>query len=144
MDYTKLKIKALAQFLNTKDVVESKFSVNTFEVYNKEFTVLTNEQAEREVRAGIEDSLWAFNVDFIAAHSGGKLDGKDAQKAFQAMQEKLCENANPIVRAMIVDFDAFVKDAIASDGRGHFLSFYDGEENEVKVDGKYLYIYRAN
>ena len=36
--------------------------------------------------------------------------------------------------------DEFIEDAISSDGRGHFLSPYDGEENE---EGDY-FIYRIN
>jgi hypothetical protein len=56
------------------------------------------------------------------------------------MQGKLCESARPIVEALIEDMDHFVSDAICADGRGHFLSQYDGEENE---EGEF-YIYRTN
>ena len=40
----------------------------------------------------------------------------------------------------IEDFDDFIDDAVSSDGRGHFISRYDGDENEQ--DG--YYIYRCN
>jgi len=30
------------------------------------------------------------------------------------------------------------------DGRAHFLSSYDGEENEVNVNGNTYYVYRSN
>jgi hypothetical protein len=56
------------------------------------------------------------------------------------MQGELCESANPIIEALIEDMDHFVSDAISSDGRGHFISRYDGEENE---EGEF-YIYRTN
>ena len=58
--------------------------------------------------------------------------------------------------SMIKDFDAFVEDAAACDGRGHFLSGYDGIEHEVvylsverdgmsyKTKETYYYIYRVN
>jgi hypothetical protein len=39
-----------------------------------------------------------------------------------------------------IDEDELMKDAISTDGRGHFISSYDGEENE---QGDY-YIYRRN
>lgn len=40
--------------------------------------------------------------------------------------------------------EAWKRDA-RHDGRGHSLSSYDGEENEVRLDdGTYLYIYRHN
>lgn len=42
----------------------------------------------------------------------------------------------------IDDFDTFAMDAIDTDGRGHFLSPYDGEEKEQEVNGKTAFIYR--
>lgn len=44
---------------------------------------------------------------------------------------------------------SFSESAIAADGRGHFLSSYDGEENEVSaedIDGNPVtfYLYRTN
>jgi len=76
-----------------------------------------------------------------------KLNGyNDATvKAFQQMQESLCENANELVSAIIEDIDEFIEDAISSDGRAHFLSTYDDEENETEDDnGETFYIYRLN
>jgi hypothetical protein len=60
------------------------------------------------------------------------------------MQSELCEDANELVKAVIRDIDHFVKDAILSDGRGHFLSGYDGEENEIEHKKVMFYIYRTN
>jgi hypothetical protein len=66
-------------------------------------------------------------------------------KAFQKMQESLCEDANELVLAIIDDIDKFIEDAVESDGRGNFLSTYDGKENEVENDGgETLYVYRLN
>ncbi len=36
------------------------------------------------------------------------------------------------------------RDALLSDGYGHTLSSYDGEENEEQIDGVWFYIYRTN
>lgn len=57
------------------------------------------------------------------------------------MQGKLCESANSLVKSLIVDLDHFVSDAISADGRGHFLSGYDGVE--IELDGDF-YAYRTN
>ena len=46
--------------------------------------------------------------------------------------------------ADFVDEDGFVDDVISSDGRGHTLSSYDGEEGEFVYDDEWYYIYRTN
>jgi hypothetical protein len=56
------------------------------------------------------------------------------------MISEKCESGNSAMLGLIQDHDAFVEDAISADGRGHFLSNYDGEE--VK-QGEY-FIYRVN
>ncbi len=83
--------------------------------------------------------MWAFNAEFIASHCKTNLDTK-AVDALRGMQSELCEDANPLVEALIEDLDHFIKDAIAADGRGHFLAGYDFEENEQDE----YYIYRVN
>lgn len=139
------KKQALAKFLEftTDDqldsIEESRYQDNLFEVDGDEYLVLTDDEADEAAKEHILDSLWAFNADFIASHANANLD-KGAIEALQEMQGKLCESANPIVKAMIKDIDHFVDDAINCDGRGHFLSPYDGEENE---SGEY-FIYRIN
>ena len=43
-----------------------------------------------------------------------------------------------------IDKDGFIEDVISSDGRGHTISNYDGEEGEVVYNNDYYYIYRMN
>lgn len=54
------------------------------------------------------------------------------------------ESGNDQLIRLIGDFDRFVSDAISSDGRGHFMSSYDGNEYEYQEDGEYYYVYRTN
>lgn len=59
------------------------------------------------------------------------------------MQENCCESCNEFIRALIdgtCGIDEFVREAIMSDGRGHFIATYDGEENEQDE----YFIYRVN
>ena len=59
------------------------------------------------------------------------------------MQRNSCEDCNEFIKAMIdgtCGMNNFVERAIDADGRGQFLSQYDGEENEF---GGY-FIYRIN
>jgi hypothetical protein len=94
-----------------------------------EYAVGTLAQANRAAKADILDSLWAFNSDFIARFAG--LDDR-AASAVRKMQEEMSEDANEIVRRLIGEknLNRFVREAIAADGLGHFLSPYDGQERD--------------
>ena len=137
------KKQALATFLDceTEDLEWTCMMASIMTVPehgNADYLVLTSAEADKACRAYILDSLWAFNADFIAAHSRTLLS-RDAIAALAEMQNRLCESANELVKALIDDLDRFIADAIEADGRGHFLSSYDGEEGE---QGQY-YIYRV-
>lgn len=95
----------------------------------KQWSVGSKSQADKAARNYILDSLWAFNTDFIARAAG--LTDEEA-KGVRTMQEKLSEEANPIIRRIIGErnLERFVREAINADGRGHFLSPYDSEERE--------------
>ena len=43
-----------------------------------------------------------------------------------------------------INEDEFIEEVIMSDGRGHTLSSYDGDEGEITFDGEWYYIYRTN
>ena len=108
-----------------------------------EWLVLTDEEADELTREEIEDSLWAFNPDFIVRHmpNCGKLTKKqesDLIGALGQIQGSLYEDCNPLFAAIIEDMDDFVYDAIASDGRAHFLARYDDVEVELE-NGLYAY-----
>mgnify|MGYP003132135936 FL=1 len=119
-------------------------------IYDEDYLVLTDEQADDWVREDIEQMVWAFTPSFLSAHTG-YVD----EDVFKWLQQK-CEGANDAIMSMIKDFDAFVEDAVACDGRGHFLAGYDGIEHEVvylsverdgmcyKTKETYYYIYRRN
>ncbi len=118
---------------------------DTYEIIGNEYKVLTYEEAEEAAKENILNDLWAFNADFILRHTvfyenSTEAEDKEFVKAIQALQGSICESATPVIKALIKDVNAFVEDAIDADGRGHFISWYDGEEYEA---GDY-YIYRTN
>ena len=113
-----------------------------------DYLVLTDSEANEKVAEYIKDSLWAFNANFILSECGLDLSGVDS---LRAMQEKACESANDFILSLVektCGLASFVDSAISMDGRGHFLSPYDGNETEVSYKaGKktdFLYIYRQN
>ena len=149
------KLEALKAYLietgefSTEEAEELEWMENweTFAAYGYEYKVLTDEEADEATRESILESLWAFRARFIVEHTKfyeNSTHGEDEAfcKALEELQQSICESANPIVYALIKDIDEFVEDAIDADGRGNFLSTYDGEENESAC-GKF-YIYRIN
>lgn len=135
------KIEALAEFLDVevKDLEVSSWDENTFVLGDQEYLVLTDEEADDAATERIKESAWAFNKNFIIANSSVLDYDKGSEDILDAIQEK-CEDGNDAILRLIDDFDIFVEDAISSDGRGHFLSPYDGNENEVDE----YFIYRTN
>lgn len=134
-----LKIKELAELLDiTKEEAKQKID-------NGDYLVLTEEEADEKTAEYIKESAWAFNTSFIISHSKVKdIESnwlyEQAEKSLQKLQENECEGANDLILAMIEDIDEFIEDAIACDGRGHFLASYDGEELETE----HFLVYRVN
>lgn len=129
---------ALAKFLGCEidEVDAARYGENVYEYGRAEYLVLTDDEADKAARDAIADSLWAFNASFLASET--EFD----EEIFSAIQPR-CEGANDAVRRLIdksCGLDSFVDAAVSADGRGHFLSGYDGEENEA---GEY-FIYRVN
>lgn len=143
-----LKARALADFLeiSIEDLEIPEDTELPFVVLDTgvEYRVLTEEQADAKVREEIEYSLWAFNPDFIVRHCSTfeTMTEEEVESAIRSLEyaQKSCENANGLVRALIDDMDEFVEDAIDADGRGHFIAYYDGVENEQDE----FYIYRVS
>lgn len=111
---------------------------NRYSVGRRDYLVLTDKEADEAAGAAIEESLWAFNAQFLAYETGLPID------VFQALQHK-CEGANDIFRKLVnttCGIDRFVEAALEGDGRGHFLSCYDGEEGDIKAGDEWFFIYR--
>lgn len=123
-----------AENLNIEEMCQD----DTYGTEYGEYLVLTDEEAEERAKEYILDSVWAFHPEWLASHSSSA----DAE-VFQLLQEK-CEDANDAILKLIDDVDHFVNDSILADGRGHFISNYDGEEHEHKYKDTWYYIYQVN
>lgn len=142
-EVTTSKMYAMTQYLKSEgfsndeleDLIQSSHDENVFELGNKEYLILTDEEADERAKASILDLVWAFRPYFLADQTGMSV------KVFEALaKSELCEDTNEAVLACIKDKESFVKAAIEADGRGHFINSYDGQEYE---QGEY-YIYRIN
>lgn len=105
-----------------------------------EWEVYTDSEAEDALREFIRESIWAFLPEFLQANTGL------SKEVFMTLQEKHEDSNDEIFELVdkLGDFDQLVKDAEMVDGRGHFLSPYDGEEVEIEYKGNTYYAYRTN
>lgn len=138
------KIKELAEFLgcDEEDITVSNWNNRIFEIGNREYLVLTDEEAEEETTGRIEEDIWAFNAEFILNACGIDYN-RDVLVSLQEMQNRCCESCNPFLLALVENtcgLDDFVYKAICCDGRGHFLASYDGTEYETDS----YFVYRVN
>ena len=129
------QVLTLADFLecDPDEITETSYG---YEYGSQEYAVLTDEEADAVAHEYIADSVWAFKAEFLE-------DMTDIPKeAFEGLQHK-CEDANSAILKIIEStcglYD-FCDTAISYDGRGHFISHYDGEEHELND----FYIYRIN
>lgn len=131
------KVKALSKFTGT-DVQHMTTDGDSFEVNDVEcggcacYYVYTDEEADQAVQDYIKRTTWVSSPSFIAEHTG--ID----KSVIEMLQEK-CEDANEPLQRLIISYDKFIEEALSSDGRGHFISQYDGQEHE---QGEF-YIYQA-
>jgi len=142
------KIQALMAYLEETDIDElteetyDHYGLSVYSYGSQEYAVGTEEEAQEAVEANIKESVWAFNSQWIVDH----LNDDFPIEAVKAIQEKYEDGNDALVKIIekLGDWSYFVKDSILADGRGHFLSGYDGEENEVFFEGVWYYIYRTN
>lgn len=98
------------------------YGLTMIKIDGAEYAIGNEEEAVKAAKEYISESVWTFNSDFLACHSCL------SSKTIKMIQEKCSEDCNDELKDTIADFDHFCDDAIGTDGLGHFLSPYDGEE----------------
>jgi hypothetical protein len=124
----------LARFLDClPSEIEEGYDDCTFEYGGSDYKVYNDDEADEACKEYVEQSLWAFNADFLSGETG--IDCI----VFLRLSE-LSESANDAILAIVTatcGLDDIVKSAVSSDGRGHYLSSYDGEE--WVYNGQFIY-----
>ena len=132
---------ALMNYLGvTEKEIREGHDPQTLKVWDREYMVLSEQERNEKVKEYIQETLWAFIPSFLAEETGLP------KEVFRALSEKY-ESGNDAILALVektCGLDAFVKAAVEADGYGHFLAFYDGEEEKVTVEGEDYFIYRIN
>jgi hypothetical protein len=154
----KAKKKALALFLGVKvsDLDVPPYTDSTWGYGRKEWQVLTDSEADKAVYEYCKENAWAFGHDlvssFVARNTKNVHSGELATALEAVHKTGLCETLNSLILALVGHSDEllmeFAEEAVKWDGRGHFLSPYNGAEEEISCTlwGKkhYFYAYRIN
>ena len=143
LDEEEQRIFALCAHLECEsdDLDVSRYDKTLIEEGSAEYLVLTEDEADQRAEDYIRETLWAFNADFICNYMPDGIGPEEVE----TLRGDRCEDVNPAFVALVGDnMDSLIEDAISSDGRGHFLNTYDGEENEVTVGETLYFIYRVN
>ncbi len=127
------KIRELAKHLDisTDEIITSAHCEKGFDVGSHTYLVLTDAEADDACAEYIRESLWAFNATFLVDYVP---DGLTAEH-LELIRGDRCEDFNEPILALVkagAGFDECVSGAISADGRGAFLSAYDGEEHETE------------
>lgn len=139
------KVRALCEFI---ECTPGELSLERYDHYGLplysygqlQYAIGTDAEADTAAEQHVRDSIWAFNASFILEQCDLP---RDLEECIQSYQGKECESANDSLLKLVekcCGLADFTKAAVSADGRGHFLSGYDGEENE---SGEF-YIYRVN
>ena len=120
---------------NEDDIEEAQDSID-----EGDWLVLTDKEADEECKEYIESSVHVFCTSFMSEVTG--ID----QRAFDALAEDYNEGNEGILHLIEITcgLRLFVREAIAVDGRGHFLNHYDGVEGDAVIGDETYYIYRRN
>ena len=88
--------------------------------FDREYLVLTDEEATQRAIDVARDSLWAFRGAFWKNYTDLS---PSSVKAIEKAQGILCEDAGPVLAAVVgARLDEMLVDAVDVDGRGHFLA----------------------
>jgi hypothetical protein len=134
-DYLGIKLEGIAELQEYDH-----HGLAVYEIEGQRYALGTDQEANKAARRYIEGNVWAFKAEFILDCCGLPIS---AGESLAKMQYEACEDANNFLLAVIkktCGFDYFYKEAIESEGRGHFLASYDGEE--IKLFGGKYYAYK--
>ena len=137
----KALIKEIGRF---EEASYDHWGLTVLDAENGEYAIaFSKDESDKAVAEYIKETAWAFVPSFIIEHSEVLDYDEPSRMIIKAIQEQY-ERGNEAILKLIDDLEEFVEDAIRYDGRGHFLSGYDGNEIEINVSDRIIYLYRIN
>ena len=132
--------------LNIDDIddIENVNGDYTYTYNNDYYYCGTEDELFIAVKDYIEITIWAFNSSFLRNY--GILYELDYAEDILILLQDKCDIANDTI-LKLVDWennaDEITREAISSDGIGHFLNSYDGTTSEITVNNTDYIICRS-
>ena len=135
----KLDETALREYVEGNKTQYTHWGLPIVEIDGNDYAIALDDlEADQAVTESIQDSVWAFNPEFIADMTSLPLE------IFTCIANSgMCESANSAILACInstCGINEFAMAACEADGRGHFLNSWDGEEIELTNSNAFAYI----
>lgn len=142
VELTQEMMNALVEEFEVEDIEDIDAEVgdliDEINIEGQDYKVMTDEEADDAVVEHVRELAWAFNPSFLSGYTG--ID----DSVFEVLSKQY-ENANEAIISLIETngtLEDFADEAVRADGRGHFLSGYDGVEVEVTTkSGDTFYLY---
>ena len=145
-------------YLDDDDRELTQHSTDEIEKINEEIGHLQEDleeldsEVEREVAQDRIDELEELKEDIKMDDDSYEYTEEAKDNYVERRKDEVKEDPVGFLRDFgmeesIKDFineDDFIEAVIEADGRGHTLSSYDGNENEISFDDEWYYIYRTN
>ena len=115
------------------------YGLSVYRVNGKDVAIGADAECDKACQDYIEQTAWAFKPKFILSACGLPIELSEAIGAYCQAE---CDSANDAMVALIkktCGMDEFASQAISADGRGHFLSGWDGNEVELS-NGMFAYV----
>jgi hypothetical protein len=133
-----VKKRALAKHLGSPYAEIKQINKLVYQCGETHYYVLSDREANSKAYDSIMESMWAFKPSFILSQANLPENSLEIIEGITGW----AEHANEIISRLIENKDKFVRDAIRSDGRGQFIAQYDGKEEAIQYDKKWLFIYK--
>lgn len=122
--------------------------IGALAVEDEQYLVLTYDEAHAAASEQAFASLWAADLSVLGQWDVWRLSTDEMERVLPSLehtQNLLCENAQPLIAALVRDNvrDQIGKAMVDTDGIAHFLAPYDGREYPVKIDATWFHIYRV-
>lgn len=133
-----MKYSTLKELINMTDKETVRAFIDGDDMHDQAYTVMSESDTMDYIVNSYSDEymLGCFNAWYIADNTNIPLKAVESLQKYGAYSE--------LGELILSDtsVEKFLEDAIALDGVGHFVSSYDGNAEDIHIDGSLHYVWK--